>query len=58
MLTLSVQFARNRVLCPWELGVVHCPVWPGEQVAADGHGHVSGDAEEAADESGGGEVGG
>ena len=31
---------------------------PGEQVAVDGHGHVSGDSEGAADESGGGEVGG
>ena len=31
---------------------------PGEQVAVDGHGRVSGDFEGAADESGGGEVGG
>ena len=31
---------------------------PGEQVAVDGHGHVSGDSEGAPDGSGGGEVGG
>ena len=62
----SVQFAGDCVFCPWQLGVIRSPVSSGDQLAENGHGHLSGvrgksarrDAEEGAAESAEGEVGG
>ena len=38
----SVQFARDRVLYPWQLGIARRPVSSGDQLAAGGHVHLPG----------------